>query len=201
MPDSALLRSPELLDRRRSRVLVVDVQEKLVPAIHRGNDIVSRIGVVLNAAQQFEVPVIVSEQYPQGLGPTVSELADHPAIGATFDKVRFSAADCFCEHIGISVNMAPDAHDGCNQVILAGIESHVCMLQTGLDLLARGFRVYIVEDAAGSGTQHDHEIGIRRLQDAGATICTAESVAFEWCETADDDQFKAISKLVRGLRS
>ena len=96
--------------------------------------------------------------------------------------------------------MAPAAHDGRNQVVLVGMESHVCVLQTGHDLLARGYRVYLAEDAAGSGTQHDHEIGVRRLNDAGATICTAESVAFEWCETADTDQFKVMSKLVRNLR-
>ncbi len=200
MSDSALLRSPELLDRQRSRLLVVDVQEKLVPVIHRSDDIVRRIVFLLNVAQQFEVPVVVSEQYPQGLGPTVSELASHPTVGTTFDKVRFSAADRFCEHVGISAEMAPAAHDGRNQVVLVGMESHVCVLQTGHDLLARGYRVYLAEDAAGSGTQHDHEIGVRRLNDAGATICTAESVAFEWCETADTDQFKVMSKLVRNLR-
>jgi len=200
MTDSALLRSPELLCRHRSRLLVVDVQEKLIPAIHRGVDLVRRIKFVLEAAQLFQVPVVVSEQYPCGLGHTVSELANHPAIGATFDKVRFSAAECFCEHVGISANMAPDAHDGRNQVVLVGMESHVCMLQTGLDLLARGYRVYAAEDAVGSGSQHDHEIGVHRLRDAGVTICTVESVAFEWCETAEADQFKAMSRLVRNLR-
>ena len=201
MSDSALLRSPELLDRWRSRLLVIDVQEKLVPAIHGGDDIVRRIMFLLNVAGQLEIPVVVSEQYPQGLGHTLSELAGHPAVGATFDKVRFSAAECFCEHVGVSADLAPDAYDGRNQVVLAGLESHVCMLQTGLDLLARGFRVYVAEDSAGSGTQHDHEIGIQRLKDAGATICTAECVAFEWCETAEADEFKSISRLVRDLRA
>jgi nicotinamidase-related amidase len=201
MSDSALLRSPELLDRRRSRLLVVDVQEKLVPAIHGGDDIVRRIRFLLSVAEHLEIPVVVTEQYPQGLGHTVSGLTGHPAIGATIDKVRFSAADCFCKHIGISAVLSPDAHDGRNQVVLAGLESHVCMLQTGLDLLARGFRVYVAEDASGSGTQHDHEIGIHRLRDAGAVICTAESVAFEWCETSEADEFKPISRLVRELRA
>ena len=201
MSNSVLLRSPELLDRHRSRLLVVDVQEKLVPAIQSGDEIVRRIMFLLNASQRLKVPVVVSEQYPQGLGHTVSELANHPAVEATFEKVRFSAADRFCEHVGLSADMAPYSHDGRNQIVLAGIESHVCMLQSGFDLMARGYRVYVAEDAAGSGTQHDHQIGISRLQDAGATICTAESVAFEWCEAADAEQFKAISKLVRKLRT
>ena len=201
MSDSALLRSPELLDHQRSRLLVVDVQEKLVPVIHRSDEIIRRIVFLLNAAQQFDVPVAVSEQYPQGLGQTISELASHPKVEITFDKVRFSAADRFCEHVGISAEAAPAAHDGRNQVVLVGMESHVCVLQTGHDLLARGYRVYLAEDAVGSGTQHDHEIGVRRLHDAGATLCTAESVAFEWCETSDSEQFKGMSRLVRDLRA
>ena len=201
MSDSTLLRNPELLDRQRSHLLVVDVQEKLVPAIHRRDTIIRRIRFLLDVAQQLDVPVTVSEQYPQGLGHTVSELGTHPAVGTTFDKLRFSAADRFCEYVGVSPDMAPDAHDGRNQVILVGMETHVCILQTAHNLLSRGFRVYVTEDAVGSGIQHDHEIGIRRLKDAGATICTAESVAFEWCETSAVDQFKAISRLVRELRA
>ena len=201
MSDSALLRTPQLLNRRRSRLLVIDVQEKLVPAIHRSDDIVRRIMFLLNVAGELDIPVVVSEQYPQGLGHTVSELAGHPAVSTTFDKVRFSAADRFCEYVGISADLAPDAHDGRDQVVLAGLESHVCMLQTGLDLLDRGYRVHVAEDAAGSGTQHDHELGIQRLRDAGATICTVECVAFEWCETSEADEFKGISRLVRDLRA
>jgi nicotinamidase-related amidase len=201
MNDTALFRSPELIDRLRSRLLVIDVQHKLVPTIHRGEDIVRRITFLLNAAQHMEVPVIVSEQYPQGLGPTVSQLADHPAIEVTFDKVRFSAADRFCEHIGINSDTAADAHDGRDQVILVGIESHVCVLQTAFDLMARGFRVFVADDTTGSGNQIDHETSMQRLRNAGATICTAESAAFEWCETAEAECFKAISKLVRDLRA
>lgn len=201
MNDSALFRSTGLIDRLRSRLLVIDVQQKLVPTIHRGEDIVRRITFLLDAAQYLEVPVIVSEQYPQGLGPTVPQLAGHPAIGTMFDKVRFSAADRFCEHIGINFDTAPDAHDGRDQVILVGIESHVCVLQTAFDLMARGFRVFVADDTTGSGNQIDHETGMQRLRNAGATICTAESIAFEWCETAETECFKAISKLVRGLRA
>ncbi len=201
MTDDSLLRSPELLDRRRSRLLVVDVQEKLVPAIHGHDDMLKRIEFLLNAAELLAVPVTVSEQYPQGLGPTVSALREHPAVGAVFDKTRFSAAEKFCEQTGLSSESAPDAHDGRDQVILCGIESHVCVLQTAIDLLGRGYRVYVAEDAAGSGTPRDHQTGMSRMRDASAVICSAESVAFEWCETSDSREFRAISKLVRGLRA
>lgn len=201
MTHDTLHRNPELLDRQRSVLMVVDVQEKLVPAIHNGREVVRRSEFLLNAAERLQIPVVVSEQYPQGLGPTVTELRDHPAVGHIFDKTRFSAADCFCAHLGISPETAPDAHSSRDQVVLAGIESHVCVLQTAFDLLGRGFRVYIVEDAAGSGTERDHSTGMQRLRDAGAVICSAESVVFEWCETADADEFKTLSKLVRGLRA
>lgn len=201
MNDSALFRSPDLLSRSRSRLLVVDVQEKLVPAIHQGDDVVRRSRFLLDAADQLGVPVVVSEQYPQGLGPTVAELGQHPAVGSTFDKMCFSAAEGFCGQTGIDPGMAPDAHDGRDQVVLVGIECHVCVLQTGHDLLARGYRVYVADDAVGSGTERDQAIGVRRLQDAGATICSVESAAFEWCETADAPQFKAMSKLIRELRA
>lgn len=201
MTDDALLRNPELISRRRSTLLVVDIQEKLVPAIHLGEVVAQRTLFLLNAAEQLRIPVVVSEQYPQGLGPTVSELRGHAAVGHIFDKTCFSAAECFCAHLGISPEMAADADGSRDQVILAGIESHVCVLQTALDLLGRGFRVYVVEDATGSGTQRDHEIAMQRMRDAGVVICSAESAVFEWCETADAEEFKALSRLVRGLRA
>lgn len=201
MTDDALLRNPELVDRQRSTLLVVDIQEKLVPAIVRGDVVVQRTTFLLNAAEQLGVPVVVSEQYPQGLGPTVSELRGHPAVGHIFDKTRFSAAECFCAHVGIGAETAPDAHSSRDQVILVGIESHVCVLQTAFDLLGRGFRVYVVADATGSGAQSDHDIAMQRLRDVGVVICSAESVVFEWCETADAEEFRTLSKLVRGLRA
>jgi len=201
MSDSEFFRSAELLSRHRSRLLVVDVQQKLIPVIHDRESIVRRIRFLLDAAEQMEVPVMVSEQYPQGLGATIEEIAKHSSVSRVFDKLRFSAADAFCEQTLLQNAVAPDAHDGRNQVVVVGIEAHVCVLQTATDLLARGFRVYIVADAVGSGSASDQMIAVQRLRDAGATICTAEGAAFEWCETAEADQFKTMSKLIRELRS
>jgi len=200
MSDPAFRRSPELLSQFRSRLLVIDVQEKLIPTIYDGDAIVRRIRFMLDAAQQLKVPVIVSEQYPKGLGPTISELADHAAVETTFAKMRFSACEQFCDHAGLGADIAADAHDGRDQILLVGIEAHVCVLQTALDLAARGFRVYVAEDAVGSGAARDHATGIQRMRDAGITICTAEGAAFEWCETAEAEQFRTMSKLIRGLR-
>jgi nicotinamidase-related amidase len=201
MTDSAFRRSPELLSQFRSRLLVIDVQEKLIPTIHDNQAIVRRIEFLLDSAQQLSVPVTVSEQYPTGLGPTIPALARHPAVGHTFDKVRFSACEPFCDLLKLGDHIAPDAHDGRDQILLVGIEAHVCVLQTAFDLTARGFRVYVAEDAVGSGAARDHAVGVQRLRDAGITICTAEGAAFEWCETAEAEQFRAMSKLIRGLRA
>jgi len=200
MTDSALFRSPELLDRNRSRLLIVDVQEKLLPAIAGGDEIVRRITFLLDAAERFTIPTVVSEQYPQGLGPTIAALGDHPAVSTRFAKTHFSAADGFCEHVGIAPETAPDAHDGRDQVVIAGIESHVCVLQTAMDLLGRGYRVFIAEDAVGSGFRHDHEIAMTRLNASGAAVCTSESAAFEWCAEAGTEPFRSLSRLVRNLR-
>ena len=200
MSDSEFFRSPELLSRHRSRLLVVDVQQKLIPVIHDRESIVRRIRFLLDAAEQMEVPVMVSEQYPQGLGATIEEIGTHSTVSTVFDKLRFSAADTFCEQTGLPNAVAPDAHDGRNQVVIVGIEAHVCVLQTAFDLLARGFRVYIIEDAVGSGFARDQINAVNRLRNAGATICTAEGAAFEWCETAEADRFKAMSRLIRELR-
>jgi len=201
MSDPVFRRSPELLSPGRSRLLLVDVQEKLIPTIHDHEAIIRRATFLLDAAQQMEIPVTVSEQYPKGLGPTISALADHPAVGTTFEKVRFSASEQFCDELGLGDHIAPDAHDGRDQVLLVGIEAHVCVLQTAFDLTARGFRVYVAEDAVGSGAARDHAMGVQRMRDAGITICTAEGAAFEWCETAEAEQFRTMSKLIRELRA
>lgn len=201
MTDPAFDRSPELLSQIRSRLLLVDVQEKLIPTIHDHEVVVRRTSFLLDAAQQFNIPVTVSEQYPKGLGPTISVLANHPAVGTTLEKVRFSASEQFCDELGLADNIAPDAHDGRDQILLVGIEAHVCVLQTAFDLAARGFRVYVAEDAVGSGAARDHATGVQRMRDAGITICTAEGAAFEWCETAEAKQFRAMSKLIRDLRA
>ena len=196
-----MFRSSELLNRSRSRLLIVDVQEKLIPAIPGADEVVRRIEFLLNAAQLFSIPVFVSEQYPQGLGQTVCRLADHPAASRRFDKVRFSAADGFCGLIGSPPETAPDAFDDCDQIVIAGMESHVCVLQTAIDLLGRGFRVFVVEDAVAAGSRHDHCMAMQRLTAGGATICTAESAAFEWCAEAGTDTFRSLRCLVRSLRS
>jgi nicotinamidase-related amidase len=192
---ASLRRSPELVSRYRSQLLIVDVQQKLMPVIHNADRVENRIVLLLDAAAALGVPVIVSEQYPKGLGATVDLIAQHQVSRHRFEKIRFSAAEEF-QALCTSGDSAM-AVDRCDQVVIVGIEAHICVLQTAMDLLAQGYRVFVVEDAVSSRRESDHRTAMNRLRDAGAVVCTAEGVVFEWCEEAGTDEFRAISRLVR----
>ena len=182
-------RSHELLSADRSRLVIVDVQEKFIPHIAEAERVIEGCRRLLTAANILKVPATATEQYPHGLGATVSPLAeffeDRPA------KLRFSAAEVLPWTLNESDGPTRD------QIVLAGIESHVCILQTAFDLMERGSRVFVVADAVSSRSLTNHEFALQRLRDAGAVITTYESVLFEWCEVAGTDEFKRISQLVR----
>lgn len=197
MTDSAnstahLARSPELLDRQRSTLLIVDVQDKLIPVIHKAEAVKRNVTFLMDVASILGVPVFVSEQYPKGLGHSVSEVANHTVTKEVAEKLRFSAAECF-----VNSSVAKQTDGPNRQVVITGIEAHICVLQTAFDLISQGYRVFVVEDAVNSRNPADASNAMKRLRDAGATVCVSESVAFEWCEQAGSEDFKAISKLVR----
>lgn len=181
-------RSSELLSRTTSALLIIDVQEKLVPVIVDNGRLIWNIGRLVEAAQRLDVPVFVTEQYPQGLGNTVEPLRSR--LPAAVEKTRFSCGQCQTLIDGLRV-------DGRFQVVIAGIESHVCVTQSALDLAAKGFRVFVVEDAVSSRSSTTHRVAMRRMEALGVTLLPTESAIFEWCEDAADSQFKAISSLVR----
>lgn len=185
---AALPRSPELMSRDDTALLVVDVQEKLIRLIPDHARIIWNTRRLIDAARALGVPVAATEQYPQGLGGTVSELA--ALLEAPADKVAFSCGACgplFADWRG----------RGIYRVLVCGIESHVCVQQTTLDLLADGYRVYVAVDALGSRFAIDHEIALRRMETSGATLTTTEAAMFEWCERSGTPEFKEISRLVR----
>jgi nicotinamidase-related amidase len=197
-----LPRSSELLSAGCSRLLVIDVQERLAPHIREGEAVIANCRRLASGAAELGVPVSATEQYPQGLGPTVAALRG--LIGPPVEKLRFSAAGSleWCGTGGRTDAGAADAADAGaaddrDQVVLAGLESHVCVLQTAFDLLALGFRVFVPADAVGSRRELDRQTALNRLRDGGAVVTTTESVLFEWCETAANPQFKAISRLVK----
>ncbi len=189
---SSALRSPELLHRQSSRLLIVDVQEKLVAALSDSSRerLIANCRFLAEGATLFGVPVVATEQYPKGLGSTVASLveliAERPA------KTRFSALEC------TGWGTAAASSDDRFQVVVAGMESHVCVLQTVLDLLAAGYQTFVVVDAIAGRRDLDHQIAVERMANSGATLTTAEAVLFEWCESASAPEFKPLSALVKG---
>lgn len=186
----SLERSSRLMSAARSILLVVDMQERLLPAIAGGDGVTAGVRFLMESAELLNVPIVVSEQYPKGLGPTVSALPCEKCRTETFDKLRFSAAEGLREILGRRTEVR-------DQFIVCGIEAHVCVLQTALDLRSEGDCVFVVADAVGSRQTGDCETALRRLRDEGCVVTTAESVAFEWCEAAGSDTFRAVSRLVR----
>jgi nicotinamidase-related amidase len=184
------LRSPELLSRERAKLLIVDVQEKLIPAIPVADQLIKNCRLLIDGASALGIPVSGTEQYPQGLGSTVPGLAE--ALGELPEKLRFSCAEVLNWH---PAGMDPEARD---QIVVAGMEAHVCVLQTVLDLLAIGFRVYVPADAVASRKKLDWKIALDRMSSHGAVITTTESVLFEGCEVAGTAEFKTISRLIKG---
>lgn len=184
MPNSQLLRAGS------SRLLIIDMQEKLVAAMTDAQRVINNCLKLVKAAELFQVPCDATEQYPQGLGPTVAPLADR--LPSRPEKLRFSCVDALP---WTACSRSPEAP---HQVVLAGIEAHVCVLQTALDLLGLGFDVYVVADAVTSRQPLDEALALRRLADAGVEIVTTEMVLFEWCEHAGTDTFKALSRIVTG---
>jgi nicotinamidase-related amidase len=184
----SLPRNPELMSRHDTALLIVDVQEKLVPSIVDQQRMVWNIRRLFDAAQLFEIPIFATEQYPRGLGPTIAPLAQR--LENRSEKLTFSCGGCGDLFHSL-------AQRGIYKLAVAGIETHVCVQQTVFDLLADGFQAYVQVDAVGSRHRLDHEIALRRFESAGAWITTTEATLFEWCETAADPQFKALSALVR----
>jgi nicotinamidase-related amidase len=180
--------TPPRLSAADSVLVVVDVQDKLLAKMPTAAALVASVGFVLDVANLLNIPVRATEQYPKGLGPTTAEVARRlpqpvPA------KTAFSCC-------GAAEFVTDLRATGRRTVVLVGMETHVCVGQTALDLLADGFTVFIPVDATSSRFEVDHATALRRLERAGAELTTAEAVAFEWVRDAAHPQFKAVSKLV-----
>ena len=182
-------RSPELLSREDSRLLIVDMQQKLLPLIPVADRVIHNCRRLIHGAQALGIPVAATEQYPKGLGATAPQLAE--LLGDVPEKLRFSCSEV------LNWPTAAEQPEARDQVVVAGIEAHVCVQQTVLDLIARGFRVYVVADSVASRGKFDWKTALRRMADAGATLTTVESVLFEWCETAAAKEFRQISDLIK----
>ena len=175
------------LDRAESALLLIDFQSRLMPAIAEGAAVVANARRLLDAARLLDVPVVVTEQYAKGLGATVAELDPGPE-GTVFHKTSFDAC------------RMPDFLDRLPQgraLVVAGCETHVCVMQTALGLLDAGRRVFLVRDAVGSRRAESKEAALRRLERHGAEIVTTEMVIFEWLERVEHPRFRDALALVK----
>jgi nicotinamidase-related amidase len=180
----------ELQTARDGGLLVVDVQGKLVERMEFGPLMVANATRLIRAARELNMPVWATEQYPKGLGPSVPEVAE--LIPDRPSKTTFHCC-------GVPELIEGMHGRGVRHMTLAGIETHVCVAQTALELLRMGFRVQVPADAVASRGRLDWEIALRRMEQAGAVVTTTEAVLFEWLGSSDHPCFKAISGLVKGF--
>lgn len=179
-----------LIEREKSLLLVVDVQEKLAPAIFEGEIAIRNNVRLLDGARQLGIPSFISEQYVRGLGPSIAEIRNAAVDAKFFEKTHFSCA----AEAGV-IEMLRAA--GRQQILLTGMEAHVCVLQTALGLLAAGFDVFLIADAVSSRTPANRSAAIARLQSCGVHIVTTEMVLFEWLRKADTEEFRALLPLIK----
>jgi nicotinamidase-related amidase len=171
-------------------LVVIDVQDKLFRVMPEREALAASLRKLVRGAQVLGVPVILTEQNPKGLGPTIAELADlMPGIQPI---PKFSFSCCGEERFRRELEAL-----GRRQVLLAGIELHICVYQTALDLLASGYEVQVVADCVTTRLLENREIGLMRLRDAGVSLTTAEMALFELLKTAEGDVFKEISRIVK----
>lgn len=180
-----------LIERDKTQVLVIDEQERLLPAMHEAERVIERTAILLRVARTLDLPVTVTEQYPQGLGPTVPQLLELvPAPEHVFAKTQFSAA----AHPPVAARLA-----GLNrpQVVIAGVEAHVCVAQTAAMLRAGGYDVFLVADAISSRRSDSVALAFDRLRPLGVWIVNVEQVLFECLGEAGTPAFRELSKLIR----
>ena len=185
------MKGTDLICHKRSSLLLVDIQEKLIPVIQNRDQVLANAERLLHGAECFEIPVTLSEQYPKGLGPTdPTLLATNNSQLEVLEKTTFSCREMFPRFEGLK-------NEGRDQILIAGIEAHICVLQSAIDLATSGFQVFLVADAVGSRAAANRELAIDRCSHSGVIPVSTESILFEWCETSQNKHFKAISKLVR----
>lgn len=177
------------LRKEDSLLLVIDIQERLIGAMSNGDRVVKNTNMLLEAAKIMDIPTIVTEQYPKGLGHTVEEISRANEGLEVFDKNSFTG----CIE---GVNTRLDEL-GRKKVIIVGIESHVCVLQTCRDLLSQGYSVHIVEDGVASRTQENYKNALGMMRDMGAVITNTETVLFDLLKKAGTEEFKTVSKMIK----
>jgi isochorismate hydrolase len=184
-----LMSSSGIIDRRKTAIVQIDIQEKFRPAIHKFSEVIANASILARSSEVLNIPVIITEQYPKGLGKTVEEIVI-PEKACLIEKLHFSCFGNseFCDKIR---EMKVDS------LVLFGVEAHVCVLKTVLDALKIELEVYVVADASSSRTQENKSIALERMRQSGAYIVSTEMILFQMLEYSGTDEFKAISKLIK----
>ncbi len=182
-----------LLDAARSQFLLVDMQERLVPAMHEKDALLDRCAILLEAASELKVPGTVSEQYRKGLGATVERLGNARGDAPVLEKMHFSAA----ADPAMAARVRALAGAGRHQLVVAGIEAHVCVLQSALGFKDMGLDVYVVADAVSSRKTESIDLATKRMRHNAISVVNTEMVLFEWLHIAGTPQFKAVSRLIK----
>lgn len=179
------------ITQENSIALIIDIQEKLIPSIYGHKYLIKTTQFLLEALNILNIPKIFAEQYPQGLGSTIPEISKFITPNdKVFPKTSFSAAD--------NENILQELQSSQKQnVILFGIEAHVCVLQTFVDLRAKGYNVILINDCIGSRNKYDKKVALRRAEQEGVLISSYESIVFELARNAKNPNFKAISDLIK----
>ena len=186
-----MAQSDSLLKASDSVLALIDIQQKFRPAIAGMEELIRRAQALVRAAVRLGVPVLATEQYAKALGPTAPELKQYlPDSQAYPDKLCFSSLGCDAFRDSLAVSKR-------KQVVMTGIETHVCVMQTGLELLAAGYSVYVVTDAVASRKGSDREAALQRLARHGAELVTTEMVVFEWLRKAGTAEFKELQALIK----
>ncbi len=182
-----------ILDRARSQLLVVDVQERITSVMHEAERMTERCAILMQSAQRLGIPVTVSEQYRKGLGPTIARLDNIKGDAPVMEKMHFSCA----ADPAMKGRISDLAEEGRTQLVICGIESHVCVMQSALGFKGFGQNVFVVADAVTSRHPESVDVAFARMRASGIDVVNTEMTLFEWLHISGTDEFKELSKLIR----
>lgn len=178
-----------ILKQDETILMIIDIQERLVPVMKYGQKVIDNTNILINAAQKLSIPVIGTEQYPKGLGSTVSEINEKIDKDLFYEKTSFSG---YIEEVKQTLN-----NFGRKKVIITGMETHVCVFQTVRDLLNDGYQVFVAEDAVCSRTKENYKNGLSLMDKMGAVITNTETIVFDLLKVSGTPEFKELSKLIK----
>ena len=183
-----------MIDPRHCAVVLVDYQERLLPAIHRGRDLVEEAARLADCARALGIRVVGTEQNPQGLGPNAPEILRR--CEATLAKMHFDG----CED-GLANALRAEGRTAPTDVVVAGCETHVCLMQTAHGLQRAGLKVWVAANACGTRFPADHDLALGRLRQSGVVLASVEMIVFEWLRTCEHERFRAVLEILKSPRT